>query len=138
MIVWFAVLAFLVIVGRSLRAVPRPTPVISDSLYDAGRWARTHVPSGCVDYLVESDDSAYWLHLSVLGNPRSSPRSLASDTFEPRKAVVRWILPGGLPYAIVEDVDAMPRDIRDNVEILARFGRAAVIHRRGPSSCPRS
>ena len=47
--------------------------------------------------------SAYWLHLAVLGNARQRPRSIENDTYEPRRAVIRWIEPGGLPYAIVED-----------------------------------
>jgi hypothetical protein len=110
---------------------------VSDDLLEAGRWARAHVPPACVDYLVGDDDSAYWLHLVVLGNPRTTARSLASDTFEPPKAIVRWILPGGLPYAIASDLDALPRDIRTSVDVLARFGRAAVIKRQGAAaSCP--
>jgi hypothetical protein len=71
----------------------------------------------------------------VLGNPRTTARSLASETFEPQKAVVRWILPGGLRYAIASDLESLPRDIRTTVDTLARFGRAAVIKRRGESSC---
>ncbi len=72
----------------------------------------------------------------MLGNPRGAKRSLVAETFEPQKALVRWILPGGLPYAIAQDVDALPRDIRTNVDVLARFGPAGVIKRRGASSCP--
>ncbi|HXI30920.1 MAG TPA: hypothetical protein VNG89_20925, partial [Vicinamibacterales bacterium] len=56
------------------------------------------------------------------------------ETFEPRKALVRWILPGGLPYAIADDLDALPRDIRGNVDVVAQFGRAAVVKRRGASA----
>jgi hypothetical protein len=134
-IAWTVVLLLAILVGRPLVATPRPTPPISNALLDAGRWARSHAPPACVDYLVGDDDSAYWLHLVVLGNPRATPRSLAKDTFEPDKAVVRWILPGGLPYAIADHVDALPRDIRDNVDVLARFGGAAVVKRRGPASC---
>ena len=93
------------------------------------------MPPACVDYLVADDDSAYWLHLVVLGNARTTTRSLASETFEPQKAVVRWILPGGLPYAIASDFESLPRDIRTTADTLARFGRAAVIKRRGESSC---
>jgi len=132
---WLLVALALIPVVRLVRSTPRATPVVSHELLDAGRWARTHVPPACVDYLVADDDSAYWLHLVVLGNPRTTARSLASDTFEPQKAVVRWILPGGLPYAIASDFEALPRDIRESVNTLARFGRAAVIKRRGESSC---
>jgi hypothetical protein len=126
----------LIPVARVVIATPRPIPVLSNELQDAGRWARTHLPPACVDYLVADDDGAYWLHVVVLGNPRAAKRSLASETFEPQKALVRWILPAGLPYAIAQEVDALPRDIRTNVDVLARFGRAAVIKRRGPSTCP--
>ena len=131
-----ALAVLFVIVARGLATMPRPTPVISDPLLAAGRWAREHVPPHCVDYLVGNDDTAYWLHLAVLGNPRSAPRSLATGTFEPQKAVERWILPGGLPYAIASDVDALPRDIRTNVDVLAQFGAAAVVKRRDASACP--
>jgi len=58
------------------------------------------------------------------------------DTFEPKKALVRWILPGGLPYAITDNFDALPRDIRDNVDVLAQFGSAAVVKRRGSAATP--
>jgi len=71
----------------------------------------------------------------VLGNPRAAGRALSEDTFDPKKATVRWILPGGLPYAIAGDFDALPRDIRTNVDVLARFGPAAVVQRRGTSTC---
>ena len=133
---WVLVALAVVPAARLVRATPRATPVVSHELLDAGRWARTHAPPACVDYLVADDDSAYWLHLVVLGNPRTTARSLASETFEPQKAVVRWILPGGLPYAIASDFEALPRDIRTTVDTLARFGRAAVIKRQGASSCP--
>jgi asparagine N-glycosylation enzyme membrane subunit Stt3 len=131
---WIAVLVLLAAVGRSI-ASTAPKPVLSDSLLEAGRWARDHVPANCVDYLVADDDSAYWLHLAVLRNARTAPRSLASDTFDPHKAVERWILPGGLPYAIAADFGALPHDIRATVDVLARFGAAAVIIRRGAAAC---
>jgi hypothetical protein len=133
-IAWIASVALLMLAVRSLHAAPRQAPVITDALYDAGRWARTHVPPACVDYLVRDDDSAYWLHLAVLGNPRASARSISSDTYDPPKALERWILPGGLPYAIAEDVDALPMDIRNSVDVLARFGSAAVVRRRGTAT----
>jgi len=132
---WLPAALLLIPPLRLVATTPRPSPVVSNALQDAGRWARLHVPPACVDYLVADDDSAYWLHLVVLGNPRATKRSLAAETFEPQKALVRWILLGGLPYAIVGDIDALPRDIRTNVDVLAQFGPAAVIRRRGESSC---
>jgi hypothetical protein len=71
----------------------------------------------------------------VLGNARAAARSLENDTYELPPALVRWIEPGGLPYAIVEDYSALPKDIRDNVDVAARFGRTAVVKRRGAVSC---
>lgn len=132
---WALALALGVVVARQVAAAPRPTPVVSDPLYDAGRWARAHLPPSCVDYLVADDDSAYWLHLAVLGNARATRRALDSDTFEPKQALIRWILPGGLPYAIAGDFDGLPNDIRASVDVLARFGSAAVVKRRGESTC---
>ena len=111
------------------------TPVVTQPVWLAGDWARTHVPPACVDYLVADGYTGYWLHLAVLGNPRAAGRALDDDTFDPKKAIVRWILPGGLPYAIAGDFDALPRDIRTNVDVLARFGPAAVVQRRGASTC---
>jgi hypothetical protein len=135
-LVWLLVAGFGIAAARSVVAVPRPTSTISEPLLQAGRWARTNVHPGCVDYLVADGYSAYWLHLAVLGNARSVPRSTENNTYEPRQAVIRWIEPGGLPYAIVEDFNALPKDIRGSVDIVARFDRAAVVQRRGPAACP--
>jgi hypothetical protein len=132
---WALVAMTGVLVLRPIVRAPRPAPVISPPLVDAGRWARNHLPPGCVDYLVADDDTAYWLHLAVLGNRRVSPRTQDEETFEPKKAIVRWIMPEGLPYAIVEDVSALPKDIRTNVDVVSRFGAAAVIRRRGQATC---
>jgi hypothetical protein len=126
----------LLIVALSSRvdSMPQPTPVVSVDLYEAGKWARLNAPAACVDYLVPSAYTSYWLHLAVLGNSRSTPRALDADTFEPRRAVARWIESGGLPFAVA-DVSTLPREVADQVEVVHRIGRAAVITRRGPSSC---
>ena len=132
---WMLVVIVGIGVARQLAAAPRPTPVITDSLNDAGRWARMQLPRDCVDYIVADDDTAYWLHLAVLGNARSAPRSVDNDTYDPQRAVIRWVLPGGLPFAVVEAFDDLPKDIQANVDVLARFGPAAVVKRRGAASC---
>jgi len=132
---WTLVGLFGIATARGVAAVPRPTPTLSERLLQAGRWARAHVNPGCVDYLVADSYSAYWLHLAVLGNARSTSRSIENDTYEPRSALVRWIEPGGLPYAIAEDFSELPKDIRESVDVVARFGPAAVVKRHGPSSC---
>jgi hypothetical protein len=84
---------------------------------------------------VQDGSTGYWLHLAVLGNAMTNPRAQDRETFEPQKALVRWIYPGGLPFAIVGDMTALPRDIRENVDVMASFGPSAVIKRRGRSSC---
>lgn len=132
---WVPLIVAALAAARSLAAAPTVTPVVTQPLFLAGDWARTRLPPACVDYLVSDGYSGYWLHLAVLGNPRAAGRALDNDTFEPQKAIVRWILPGGLPYAIAGDFDALPRDIRTNVDVLARFGPAAVVQRRGDSAC---
>ncbi len=132
---WALVVLLAVAVARPLIAAPRPKPVISEPLYLAGQWARAHVPPACVDYLVADDYAAYWLHLAVLGNPRMSARTADADTFVLPAAITRWILPRGLPFAIV-DLPALPTDVRGELEVLAQFGPAAVVKRRGESRCP--
>ena len=54
---------------------------------------------------------------------------------QPRQTLNRWILGGGVPHAIAEDFEGLPKDIRTSVDVVARFGPAAVVKRRGPSSC---
>ena len=132
---WLPVAAIAIGVALSVARQPRPAPVVTEPVFLAGAWAKTHVLPRCVDYLVADGYTGYWLHLAVLGNPRATGRALDDDTFDPHKATVRWIVPGGLPYAIADRFDALPRDIRTNVDVLARFGPAAVLKRRGPSSC---
>jgi hypothetical protein len=135
LLAWVLVLLLGGAVVHLLVAAPHPTPVVSQPLYLAGQWARAHVQRACVDYLVAEGDTGYWLHLAVLGNPRAGPRMEQADAFDPHEAVVRWITPGGLPFAIA-DLGILPRDIRGNVDVIARFGPAAVIRRRGATSCP--
>jgi hypothetical protein len=115
------------------RLHPQP-PAVSLPLYDAGRWARTHLPTACIEYLVGDDETAYWLHLAVLGNPRMSARTGDNATYEPTDAILRWLTPGGLPYAIA-DLPALPRSVRDELDIMQSFGTAAVVRRRGAASC---
>jgi hypothetical protein len=132
---WMPLVLVALAAGRAIAFAPPVHPVVTQPVFLAGNWARTRFPAECVDYLVADGYTAYWLHLAVFGNPRAAGRSLDNDTFEPGKALVRWILPGGLRYAIAGDFDALPRDIRDNVDVLARFGPAAVVQRRGTSTC---
>jgi hypothetical protein len=115
------------------RLHPLP-PAVSAPLYDAGRWARDHLPAGCIEYLVGDDETAYWLHLAVLGNPRMSDRTGNNATYEPDDAVIRWLTANGLPFGIA-DLTSLPRDVRDELDVVQRFDTAAVVRRRGASSC---
>jgi hypothetical protein len=138
-VAWALAAAALFFVARPLAGAPKSLivakhPATSLELEEAGKWAREHVDSHCVEYLVADDNTAYWLHLAVLGNPRRGSRTGDNATYELTPALVRWLTPGGLPYAIV-DLRVIPTDIRDASEIVARFGPAAVIARKGPSSC---
>ena len=131
-----AMLAVAVVSGaRGTVATLRATPAISEPLVLAGAWARAHVPPDCVEYLVADSQTAYWLHLSALGNPRMSARTGDSATFRQRDAIVRWLTPGSLAYAVA-DLPTLPADVRGDLDIVASFGSAAVAKRHGPSSCP--
>jgi hypothetical protein len=129
-IAWAIAAVLIAIVGRDLARMPHEAPVVSVPLYRAGEWARAHVPPACVEYLVGNSDTAYWLHLAVLGNPRASPRTANVETFDEHRALVRWINPGGFPYAIA-DLTIVPRDVRDASDVLVQFDTAAVLERRG-------
>ncbi len=133
---WLLVACLGIAVARPLLAAPRPRPVVTQPALAAAEWARANLSPGCIDYLVVDGYTGYWLHLAVFGQPRASGRALDDDTFAPKKALNRWILPNGLPFAVADDFDALPRDVRTNVDVLARFGPAAVVKRRGPSTCP--
>jgi len=129
------VAALCLLIARATLPVTRQKPTVSEPLYLAGRWARDHVPDpACVDYIVTDNHTAYWLHLAVLGNRRMSPRTADDRTFDPREQIIRWINPGGLPYAVA-DLAAIPKDVLAENEELARFGSAVVIRRRGTSAC---
>ena len=129
-IAWTLASILAVVIGRDVIRTPRDRPVVSMPLYRAGEWARGHVPPACVEYLVGNSDTAYWLHLAVLGNPRMSARTADLDTFDERRALLRWIGPGRLPYAIA-DLTVVPRDVLGASDVIARFDTAAVLQRRG-------
>jgi len=135
-VAWAIVALIAIAAMRRVIAMPKPPPVVSEDVLVAGEWARRLAPPACIDYLTRDGYTAYWLHLAVFGQPRASGRAMIDETFEPQKALVRWILPGSLPYAITDDFDALPRDVRDNVDVVERFGRAAVVRRRGSAAAP--
>ena len=134
---WVLVVLVAIAVARpvAVAARARPRPIVTQPVFLAAQWTRGRLPPGCIDYLVSDGYTAYWLHLAVFGNPRTSGRAMDDDTFEPKKAIVRWILPDSLSYAITDDLEALPRDVQGNVDVLVRFGPAAVVKRRGASRC---
>ena len=89
----------------------------------------------CIEYLVAQDSTSYWLHQAVLGNPMQPPPGVAPPVFVYRDALVRWITGTSFPVTIA-DFSLVPREVREDVEVLARFGRIAVGRRRGTSACP--
>jgi hypothetical protein len=134
-VAWIVVVGIALLVTRQLANRPAPSPVVSNDLWRAGNWARDNLPADCVDYLVASDYTAYWLHLAVLGNSRSAARTADDDTFLTQPSMARWLMPAGMTYAVA-DLSILPTEIRREVDVLQQFGNAAVITRRGPSSCP--
>jgi hypothetical protein len=132
---WAALAVFCFFLGRSTLRVHVQKPTVSESLYQAGRWAREHAPDpSCIDYIVGDNHTAYWLHLAVTGNRRMSARTADDRTYDTRDEILRWIQAEGLPYAVA-DLATVPKDVLDENDELARFGSAVVIKRRGASAC---
>jgi hypothetical protein len=125
------VLAAWLVVGRA--PLQRQHSPISESALAAGMSAAATVPPGCVDYFSRHWLTGYWLHLDVLGNPRLSDR-MRQETFEFRDTVAKWIEGKGLPYGIVEDVSAIPRDARVDMIPLREFPPAALVQNARPGS----
>lgn len=137
---WIAAGIVLLLVARPLAGAPARLrlvyePAITAPLERAGLWAAANLPKDCVDYLVPNYASAYWLHLAVLGNPRAGARTGDSRTYDLVPSLVRWLTPGGVPYAIV-DVPHVPRDVASDLDVVARFDSAVVARRRSAAACP--
>jgi hypothetical protein len=132
-----AVVAPLIIaalLARGRLPVKRQHSPISESVLAAGLFARSAVPPGCVDYFSAHWLTGYWLHLDVLGNPRLSDR-MRAETFDFPDSVGKWIQGKGLPYAIVEDLAAIPRDARVDMIPVRQFGPAALVKNTRPAPC---
>jgi hypothetical protein len=125
---WLIAAALFLMAARPALMAPRPVPIVSLDLYDAGKWTRANIGQSCVDYLVGEAETAYWLHLAVLGNPRGSERMLEMERYQPRAAVGPWITAEGRSYAIA-DLRLLPDEVRSRVDIVRTFGTAAVIKR---------
>jgi hypothetical protein len=127
---WLIAAALLIVAARPALGGARTVPVVNEDLYAAGKWIRSHGAAACTDYLVPDAETAYWLHLAVLGNPRASQRMAEVDRYDPRAAMAPWITAEGRRYAIA-DLRLLPDEISSRVDVAARFGSAAVITRRG-------
>ncbi|HJU41588.1 MAG TPA: hypothetical protein VJ691_02200 [Vicinamibacterales bacterium] len=131
---WILASVLIVAAVRPALMAPRVLPIVTLDLYEAGTWVRTNLGQGCVDYLVGDAETAYWLHLAVLGNSRSSARADEMDRYDPRSAVGPWLTAGGRGYAIA-DARTLPDEVRSRVEIEKQFGNALVIKRPGAVTC---
>ena len=124
-------LAMFVVLGVGLRgamAFPVPPPIVSVDLEAAGRWARANLQPACVDYVVRDAEQAYWLHLAVMGQPRSSARTADLDGYTANRAVGRWIEGTALPYAIAVR-DLLPGEVLGTAQVIRTFGTAVIIKR---------
>jgi hypothetical protein len=124
-------LAALVVLGTGLRAataVPVPPSIVSSDLEAAGGWARENLPAACVDYVVRDAEQAYWLHLAVMGQPRSSVRTADLDNYTANRAVGRWIEGTAQPYAIAVS-ELLPGEVLRTAEVVRTFGTAVIIKR---------
>jgi hypothetical protein len=126
---WLLASIMLVAIARPALSAPREIPIVDAHLYAAGKWLRANVGT-CADYLVADAETAYWLHLAVLGNPRSGARRAEIERYNPRAAVGPWITSEGRSYAIA-DLRLLPDEVRSRVDLVAQFGNAAVIRSRG-------
>ena len=123
---WVVAAAILAVTARPALNPPRPIPVVNSDLNAAGKWLRANGGASCSDYLVADAETAYWLHLAVLGNPRASERMREIDRYDPRAAVAPWITSEGRRYAIA-DLRLLPDEVRSRSRVAAEFGSAAVI-----------
>ncbi len=132
---WALAAILMVTILRPVLGAARQVPAVSTDLYEAGQWVRANVGAACVDYIVANADTAYWLHLAVLGNPRASARAVEVDRYDPHATIGHWVaFDGRLGYAIA-DIRLLPAEVRSRVEVVAQFGTAAVIKRPDQPPC---
>jgi hypothetical protein len=130
--VGWMVAAMLLVAARPAFTAPRTVPVIDLDLYSAGKMLRSQGITTCVDYLVSDAETAYWLHLAVLGNPRAAARMEEIDRYDPRAAMGPWITAEGRRFAIA-DLRLLPDEVRSRVDVTAQVGHAGVVSLRNPS-----
>ena len=133
---WAAATAVCVTAARLAAGFAIPAPIVSPDLYAAGLWARANLAPACVEYVVASGDTAYWLHLAVLGRPRADERTAALDRYSVNAALGRWIDGTSAPYSVA-DAALLPAAVRDTSTVVHATGRAVVIRRRPRPDDPR-
>jgi len=101
---------------------------------DVALRARERVPPSCIDYFSSYWLTGYWLHLDVLANPRLSDR-MRQETFDFPDVAAKWIEGRGLPYAIVEDMGAIPREIRADMSPMYQAGSFVLVRNARPAVC---
>ncbi len=119
--------------GLPLQPLPESQRgTFSGPLYRTVTWTRENLPPACVDYLVDYWVTAYWLHLE-LGMPRVNDRtSQIAEHYEDRlNSPDRWKRARGMPYAIVEDMQRVPENVRSRFTVLHEEGPTAVVYRDG-------
>lgn len=130
----FVPLVVAALLARGRVPVHRVPGSLSIPARDVALWARDRVPPGCIDYFSAYWLTGYWLHLDVLGNPRLSDR-MRQETFDFPDTAAKWIEGRGLPYAIVENMTAIPREIRPDMESLYQRGSFALVRNRRATAC---
>lgn len=132
---WGALAAVWVVAARLASGFAVPAPYVSPDLYAAGAWARANLMAACVDYVVADGDTAYWLHVAVMGNARDAARMTELDGYESNAAVGRWIEGSSRPYAIA-DRALLPAEVRDATRAVFGAGSAVVIARQSRTGDP--
>jgi hypothetical protein len=133
-VAWVLIAVGLIATTVSFAAVDRPAPPITEDVFRAGQWARDHVPVACIEYLVPKDATSYWLHLAVLRNAMEPPPGAAPPVFDFTQSIVRWLTNQSQPFAIA-DLTVTPREVREQIDVLAQFGAIVVGRRRGVAGC---
>jgi hypothetical protein len=129
---WMALAAAVILlaVTGSFRVLPAPTvqPLTLDSVA-AARWLTANRPRDAKKALVVGAPAgplAYWLQVGLLGQRRDKA-DLAVRAFDaPTTSPEAWIVDDQLPkFALAPQLDRLP----PGAEVVARFGRAAVVRR---------
>jgi len=134
-LVWFLPVGGLLLAWQNPPPLPPRRPYAA--LYAAGVWARDHLPAGCVDYLVNDNTEYYWLHTTVLGNSRETPRVIAMlrDSHLGETAAAYWQDSDRLPYAIVPDRNVLPAVVGAGMAVLYEAPPVVVIRHTASKPC---